>query len=74
LDNLNIKNRGSGKYFGFNLNSYNCIINSVGSGSIKVTVTNLLDVRLTGRGDVFYKGTPEISQNIIGTGNLINAN
>ncbi|KGL61722.1 head GIN domain-containing protein [Polaribacter sp. Hel1_85] len=74
LENLSVNNRGRGNFFGFKLNTDNCIINSIGVGSIKVTATQLLDVRLTGRGDVFYKGTPEIKQNIMGTGNLINAN
>jgi len=74
LRNLNLNNRGSGSIFCFELHSDNCTVNSIGSGNVQVTATNLLDVMITGSGDVFYKGTPRIVQNINGTGHLINAN
>jgi Putative auto-transporter adhesin, head GIN domain len=65
---------GSGNYSGFEISSDDSTINSSGSGSSELTAINSLNVSISGSGDIFYKGTPIIIQNITGPGLLINAN
>ena len=43
-------------------------------GDAEVRVANRLDVRISGSGDVFYKGQPEINDIITGSGDVIDAN
>jgi hypothetical protein len=39
-----------------------------------VTVDNDLDITISGSGDVFYKGHPDINSSITGSGKVIDAN
>jgi hypothetical protein len=45
-------------------------VNSAGSGSVTIDVSNKLDVSLAGSGGVKYKGDPKIKQTIIGSGKV----
>ncbi len=63
---------GSGDFQGRNFNVDNCEIDVTGSGNAEVYVSDSLDVRITGSGDVYYWGNPGfVSQWITGSGNLI---
>lgn len=62
---------GSGSYFGFPLRSNEADIHISGSGKTEVAVADKLEVDISGSGDVFYKGDPEIIDvNISGSGNV----
>lgn len=74
LETLTIKNSGSGRYLGFIISCNNVSSNLSGSGKMELTANNSLDVAISGSGNVYYKGTPIITQNITGSGILINAN
>jgi hypothetical protein len=61
---------GSGKYRGSDLESSDCEVDVAGSGAVVVRVSDLLDVEITGSGDVRYYGTPEVVESITGSGRL----
>lgn len=42
----------------------------IGNGNIGCNVSKLLKATITGVGDIYYRGKPEIKSTIIGTGNL----
>ena len=65
---------GSGNYFAFALNSDTCAINNSGSGNAEVFVDSVLDVIISGSGNVSYQGNPKVIESITGSGQLINAN
>lgn len=54
-----IKISGSGDISALDLATESCIIGISGSGNGKVNVSSKLDVRISGSGDVRYKGNPE---------------
>lgn len=74
LDALNLTISGSGKYYGFGISSSSATVEVSGSGKAELTAIDNLNVNINGSGSVSYKGTPEITQNITGSGDLINAN
>lgn len=59
---------------GFSLVTDHTIINVSGIGDSEVTVEEKLDVIIEGMGNVFYKGYPAITSEIIGTGEIIDKN
>jgi hypothetical protein len=62
---------GSGNIKAINLEHDQCIATISGSGSIYAFVHELLDVMITGSGNVLYKGDPEKKVNITGSGRVI---
>ena len=74
VEDLTIRNSASGDFLGFNVSADNCIVKVLGSGNCELTVGDALDVTIGGSGDVLFKGNPSISQEINGSGDLINAN
>ncbi|MCG8328727.1 MAG: DUF2807 domain-containing protein [Chitinophagales bacterium] len=74
LETLNLTNLGSGNFSGFEISTDNCTVNSAGSGDCEVFVQSALDVTISGSGNVSYKGMPTITQEITGSGQLIDAN
>lgn len=64
----------SGYYRAFGLNSLTAIATNNGIGDIECKVANNLSANISSSGDILYKGTPGIIQNITGTGLLINSN
>lgn len=65
---------GSGNYFAFDLTSNSCTIDNSGAGNAEVSVENELVVKISGSGNVSYKGNPAITPTITGSGVLIDAN
>lgn len=74
LNTLKINQSGNFKYSGFNISVDDCTIIAGGTGTTEVKVQNSLDVNISGTAIVRYKGNPTITQNISGTGQLIDAN
>jgi hypothetical protein len=66
--------RGSGSTYAYDMESYECVVSTTGSGDTKVRVSDKLTVSIDGSGDVYYKGSPSIDVRIDGSGDLINAN
>jgi hypothetical protein len=51
-----------------------CVVLHAGNGCCKVHVFDNLEVDISSLGDVFYKGSPHITLNDTGLGDLINDN
>jgi len=51
-----------------------CYITSTGIGDCEVNVIHILNVTISGVGNVYYKGNPTITSNITGLGQLIDVN
>jgi hypothetical protein len=73
-DELIINFTGVGNVKAFEMKVGSCTITSTGVGNCEVYVLNDLNVTITGIGSVYYKGTPTISSEITGLGQLIDAN
>ncbi len=73
-DNTDLTLSGSGWAKMFNLSADFSDVRISGSGSAEVTVDNDLDVIISGSGDLYYKGHPQISSQVTGSGKVINAN
>ena len=63
---------GSGTIHSYNLMQNSCYATISGSGCIFVTAIDILDVKISGSGRVYYKGNPVINSHI--TGSIINKN
>ncbi len=74
LKTLTLAISGSGNYSGFSIQTDDCIVDISGSGNCNVFARNNLDVTISGSGSVFYKGNPQITSNITGSGSIIDAN
>ena len=63
---------GSGKISGNNMLTSNCYVDISGSGSVSAWVTDLLDVEISGSGNVYYYGEPPVvNTHISGSGQVI---
>jgi hypothetical protein len=71
VTNEKLKTDGSGKIEFSAINARNVNARIVGSGDIRVKVSDRLDARIDGSGSVFFHGSPLISTDINGTGRLI---
>ncbi len=67
-----ISGSGTIKAYNFELKSARVIIS--GSGTGYINASEKLDVTISGTGDIYYIGNPEILFNDLGPGNLINDN
>ncbi|MGB3778147.1 MAG: head GIN domain-containing protein [Tunicatimonas sp.] len=65
---------GSGNLNGFGLEITDAEVSTSGSGKSKILVTSNLNVTIIGSGSVYYKGTPTITTNISGVGQIIDSN
>jgi len=74
LEKLDVTISGSGSFLGFPALTPECTVNSGGSGTCKVNVSELLNVRINGSGNVYYLGHPDIDVDDSGSGKLINKN
>jgi len=74
VDVMKVYLLGSGGFFGFPLSAYVCQVDISGSGECEITVRNDLDVVIDGSGNVYYKGSPIIYEEITGSGRVVNAN
>lgn len=69
--NEKLKTDGSGRIDLSAIHSKNVNARIVGSGDIKVKVSDKLDVTIDGSGSLFFNGSPAITTHIHGTGRLI---
>ena len=58
-DNLESKVSGSGDFHGFELQANNTEVYIAGSGDAKVVSNKMLKARVSGSGDIAYRGNPE---------------
>ena len=58
----------------FSLNTQETVLDIIGVGDCQVTVSDLLDVTISGTGDVYYQGNPQIVSTIVGNGEIIDSN
>lgn len=63
---------GTGDMNCFELKGTEADINIDGMGQVEVHVSEELEVNISGSADIYYMGTPNITRNISGTGNIIN--
>lgn len=67
-----LKTEGTGSINASALVVDDCFITTTGTGDVRITVNELLDVTISGSGSVYYSGNPEtINSDITGTGKLI---
>jgi hypothetical protein len=70
-DDLDLEIDGSGDIHAFDMPTTDCFINISGSGNCEVYVNGILNVTVSGSGDVIYDGTPtEFSTNSSGSGTV----
>jgi hypothetical protein len=69
-DAQDVQIAGSGTYRGIGLTSKTASVNSAGSGTAELSVSDRLDVKIIGSGTVTYSGSPQITQSVIGSGTL----
>jgi hypothetical protein len=74
VTNLDIRNEGTGNFYGGQFISANANVDIYGSGNCEVYCTDLLNVKIEGSGNVFYKGYPAINVDISGSGEVVNSN
>jgi hypothetical protein len=61
---------GVGRYNSKELESKECTVTLSGAGSATVNVTEELDIKISGVGNVYYIGAPRIKQSISGLGKI----
>ncbi len=71
---LDINLLGTGDIYLFDLDAQFANIFSDGTGEVETRVSDRIEVRIEGTGDVFFKGNPERSLEDNGPGELIDAN
>jgi Putative auto-transporter adhesin, head GIN domain len=74
IPSLEIYFSGVGDINSYYLPTNQCIIISSGVGDCKIESIDFLDVNISGVGNVYYRGNPEIESTITGIGQLINNN
>ncbi len=74
LEKLNVTISGSGSFLGYPALTPECTVKSSGSGACKVNVSDWLNVRISGSGNVYYQGNPDIDVDDNGSGKLIRKN
>ncbi|OFY09350.1 MAG: hypothetical protein A2W93_06975 [Bacteroidetes bacterium GWF2_43_63] len=62
---------GSGDIHAYTFPVSECMADISGSGSMYLTVSDLLDVVISGSGNVHYYGTAAVSVNVLGSGQVI---
>jgi hypothetical protein len=69
--NLAVELSGSGDFKGFDIESQSSNVSVSGSGDVKVVAKKNLVARVSGSGDVVYKGNPEKKDvKVLGSGNI----
>jgi hypothetical protein len=65
---------GSGDVDAFELHTRDSSVVITGSGNCRISVSDKLKAKITGSGDVLYKGHPQVSQSIRGSGKVKDRN
>jgi hypothetical protein len=69
--NLAVELSGSGDFRGFDIESQSSNVSVSGSGDVKVVAKKNLVARVSGSGDIVYKGNPEKKDvKVLGSGNI----
>ncbi|HQV52516.1 MAG: DUF2807 domain-containing protein [Flavobacteriales bacterium] len=71
---LDLEHDGVGSVNAFNFPVQTCHAGQSGVGSVKVTVSDLLEGHLNGVGNIYYRGQPEVNISDSGVGNVIHQN
>ncbi len=71
---IQVSSRGTGDILMNQFAGINVFANVEKSGNIHTTVIDNLEAVISGSGNVLYKGSPVITQNITGSGKVINNN
>jgi hypothetical protein len=72
-NNLEANVAGSGDFHGFNLQANNTEVSVAGSGDAKVVSNESLKARVSGSGDIEYKGNPKTEDSkVAGSGSITN--
>jgi len=71
-DEFDLTISGSGNLYGANFNCEDASIDIYGSGDADLTVKNVLKAHISGSGDIYYGGSPNIDSRITGSGKIIN--
>lgn len=74
LETFEIDHRGIGDVHAYRMPVNHCVVLHSGTGSCMVKAIDELEVDISALGDVYYKGSPQITLNDTGLGDLINAN
>lgn len=61
---------GSGDINGRSMPMDTCYATIIGSGDMELVVKDLLDVNISGSGNVYYKGDPKVHSSIDGSGDI----
>ncbi len=70
-ESFDCKVTGSGDLEAYQLNAKEVIASVTGSGDIHVTATSSIKARITGSGDILYKGNPELEdKKVSGSGDI----
>lgn len=70
---LKVQVSGSGNFHGFELQSNNTDVSVAGSGDADVVSTGILKARVSGSGDIRYKGNPKTEDTkVAGSGSISN--
>lgn len=70
----NIEMSGTGNYKAYDFESETCYVKVSGTGDAKVNVSDKLTARISSVGNVYYMGSPVLSINDNGVGDLIQVN
>lgn len=70
----NIDISGEGNIYSYDLETAETMIDISGMAFIETYATSKLDVKISGSGKVHYKGSPQVTQKIDGSGEVINKN
>jgi hypothetical protein len=65
---------GSGKILSYGLEQQSCHATISGSGDIFVNVEDLIDVKISGSGNLYYMNMPDVHSGISGSGKVIDDN
>lgn len=72
-NNLDTSVTGSGDFHGFDLEANNTEVSITGSGDAKVVCKKMLKAKVTGSGDIVYRGNPEKEETkVVGSGSISN--
>lgn len=72
--NVQIDINGSGDFEGYGLQTSYADVEINRSGDVELFVRNILNARLSGSGDLYFKGWPDIRADVLSSGRIIENN